>query len=421
MRDNIRKEPPNLHIFRLTFSFFTVGLSLFLIAMAVAVGLLPDLASGSSSRSPVGWFLTHALLLGFGSMVAMGASYQLTQVIMRTSLFSRSLGYAHLVLYGLGVAGMLTGFATDAEWIALGGWGVAIGACLYAVNLVVTFILKREWNVFVLGVSLSLLGFLLMIGMGIVMGVGMAFGSDWAGGRYDAVFGAHLWLGVGGWLSGLILVYSFKLLPMFYVSRKKPDASCYWMIVGFHIGIWLQVLALWLEVKAFAVAGDVCMLAGVGGCLVFFRGVRAMSSGKQPIGVVKMAYFLWPAIFLVFAVWCVVRWCGGGSAELNEALVLCLILGWFAPSIFAYLSRIFPFLWWARRYRTKEEKKAAPMLSEMIAERRMLWELGGYLAGIAVVVGGFLTGLSKMVMMGQAAAVVLIIVYMVELLRVFRH
>ena len=423
MGDPVRKQPPNLHIFQLTFLFFGCGLVLFLITMGAGVRLLPELAAEQSARGPAGWFLTHAFLLGFATMIAMGASYQLTQVMMRTSLFSRPLGYAHLALYVPGVAGLLAGFASDAEWIALGGWGVALGACLYAINVAVTFVRKREWNLFVLGVSLSLLAFLVMIAMGIVMGIGMANG--WGAGRYDAIFGTHLWLGVGGWLSGLILVYSFKLLPMFYVSRKKPTVANYWMVGGFHLGVWLHVLALWLDAGAAAswaaITGDACVLAAVVWSFLFFREVREMSSGKQPIGVVRMAYHLLPVVILAYAAWCVARWYGAGFAMMNETLVLVLVLGWFAPTIFAYLSKIFPFLWWARRFRTKEEKKTAPLLSEMIAEKRMVWELGGYLAGVAAVACGFGFGWGEMVLIGQAAALACILMYLAELVRVFRH
>jgi len=419
MVEHSRKPPPNLHIFLLTFAFFAIGLLVFLLAMAAAVRLLPDLAAGQSAQTPAGWLLTHALLLGFASMIAMGASYQLTQVIMRTSLFSRTLGYVHLALYVPGVAGLLAGFVGDATWMAWGGGGVALGVLAYTVNIVATFIRKREWNLFVFGVSLSLLSFLVMIGMGMTMSASFAYGAPT--GRYEAVFGTHLWLGVGGWLSGLILVYSFKLLPMFYVSRKKLTVSAYWMIGGFHAGVWLHVLALWLRTGLPAAAGDAILLASVLWCVIHFREVRAMSSGKQPIGVVKIAYYLLPAVVFLYAVWRVAHWFGGTFPMMNEALVASLMLGWFASSIFAYLSKIFPFLWWARRYRTKEEKKSAPLLSVMIAEKRMTRELGGYLAGVAVVVSGLGLGLPKMVLFGQAAALVCMIVYLAELLRVFRH
>lgn len=419
MSDEPRKLPPNLHIFSLTFAFFAIGLLAFLVAMAAGITLLPQIADERTAQNPAGWLLAHAYLLGFASMIAMGASYQLTQVIMRTSLFSRTLGYVHLALYVPGVAGLLAGFVGDAAWMAWGGGCVTLGVIAYTVNIVATFIRKREWNLFVFGVSLSLFSFLAMIGMGMAMSA--AFAYDAQPGRYDAVFGTHLWLGLGGWLSGLILTYSFKLLPMFYVSRKKPTRTAYWIVGGFHAGIWLHVLALWLDAELFAVLGDAFVLAALLSAILIFREVRALSSGKQPIGVVKIAYALLPAIFVVFAAWCVVRWFGWQIDMVHEAFVTCLVLGWFAPSIFAYLSKIFPFLWWARRYRTKEEKKAAPMLAEMIAEKRMVWELGGYLLGIAVIAGGFAVGVSKWVLVGQAAALACIVVYMAELLRVFRH
>ena len=270
MPGQTRKLPPNLHIWRLTFAFFATGLIFFLLSMVLGIRLLPEITALQSARVPSGWLLTHALLLGFATMIAMGASYQLTQVIMRTSLFSRALGYVHYVIFTPGVASLLAGFIGDPAWSAWGGASVAVGTCLYTFNVIATFIRKREWNLFVLGVGLSLLGLLLMIAMGIAMSVGMAFGWDWTNGRYDAVFGTHLWLGVGGWLSGLILVYSFKLLPMFYVSRKKQSAASWRIVGGFHAGVWLHVTALWLDAAALAALGDALVLAALGGGFVLF-------------------------------------------------------------------------------------------------------------------------------------------------------
>ena len=419
MNSGKRKDPPNLHILRLTFTFFATGMMLFVVAMIAAIWFIPDLAQLQSVRHPKGWVLAHLLLLGFATTVAMGASFQITQVIMRTSLFSRKLGYIQYGFYLLGFIGLLAGFLADMRLIAVGGWSLAIGVVLYVFNLAATFVRKKEWNVFVFGVSLCLIEFLITIFLGIAMGLGFAYG--WNAAYHREMFGSHLWFGIGGWLSGLILVYSFKLLPMFYVSRKKLTSLSYWIVGMYHLGVWLQSFSLWSGSGRIADVASFLILIAFGWFIVHIFEVRKRSSGKQPIGAVKIAFFLIPVTGLLFFVWSCLRWAGLNLPRTHEALVIGVILGWFSPTILAYLSKILPFLWWAHRYRTKEAKKSAVLLSDMLPENRMTGELYGYIAGIAAVVAGYLLQLPIVAVLGQAAAVVFSLVYMVELLRVFRY
>lgn len=418
MNDDKRKDPPHLHILKLTFAFFAAGMMMFLVAMIAAIWLIPDFVQLQSLRNPKGWFLAHLFLLGWATMVAMGASFQITQVMMRTSLYSRTLGYIQFVFYILGFFAVISGFFTDTRLIVLGGGCIALGGLLYVFNLVMTFVRKKEWNLFVFGVCLSLIEFLLTIFLGIAMGLGFAYG--WNADHYAAIFGSHLWFGIAGWLSGLIIVYSFKLLPMFYISRKKLTPSSYWIIGSYHFGVWLQALSLWSDAKWIAAVATFSMIVSLGWFIIHLFEVRKQSSGKQPIGAVKVAFFLIPASSFLFLLWSGLNWFGGIS-NLDEVLIFSLILGWFSPTILSYLSKILPFLWWAHRYRTKEDKKSAVLLSEMLPENRMTRELVGYLTGIAAVIFGFLFKLPMVAVLGQIAAFGFVVIYILELLRLFRY
>jgi hypothetical protein len=419
MNETKRKAPPNLHILWLSCTFFVSGTVLFLIAMIAAIWLIPGLVLLPTARTPAGWVLAHLFILGWATAVAMGASFQLTQVIMRTSLFSRTMGYVQFAVYMLGLCGLVAGFLEDARLIAFGGIGIALGAVMYVFNLGMTFVRKKEWNLYVFGVSLSLTAFIITIILGIAMGLGAAYG--WNVRDYEAVFGSHMWFGLGGWLSGLIIVYSYKLLPMFYVSRKKLTPLSYWTIAAYHLGVWLQSASLWTGSRVMAAAAALLMLAALLSFIIHIAEVRKLSSGKQPIGAVKIALYLIPAISLLFAVWNGLSLFGVHSSRLNEALIISLLLGWFAPTILSYLSKILPFLWWAYRYRSKEAKKSAVLLSEMLPEKRMTWQMYGYLLGTAAVIGGFLAALPVVAVIGQIVAIGFAVIYLLELLRLFRY
>lgn len=419
MSEGKRSLPPNLYILRLSFIYFAVAMAVFVLTMVATVYMVQDFTLQQSLRGSHGRLLAHLFLLGFATMLAMGASFQLTQVILRTSLFSRTLGYVQLAAYVCGIALLAPGFISDSTWLAIGGCLVLLGVALYAFNIGMTFAGKKEWNVFVFGVSLSLLSLLMTIVMGLSMGFSFAYG--WFANAYGASFSSHLWFGIAGWLSGLIIVYSFKLLSMFYVSRKKPSLDAYVILAGFHAGVWLRVAAAWLQMDMLTYAGSLCMLIALAWFVVYIWDVRKQSKGKTPVGAVRVAFYLIPATAFLFLVWNGVAWFTDISLPLLEALLIFIVIGTFSASILAYLSKILPFLWWAHRFRTKEEKKGAVLLSDMLPEQRLTWELVAYLLAVACVVTAYVLQAPTLAWAGQAVACCIVIVYAVELSRVFRY
>src|SRR5690606_19930712 len=103
----------------------------------------------------------------------------------------------------------LLGFSWDGRLIAWGGLITVLAMLLYGVNIFGTLIRKREWNPFVLGIGLSVISFICTGLYGTLLGLHLGQGIQWL--AYDYLFGSHLWLGIGGWLSGLIFIFSFKL------------------------------------------------------------------------------------------------------------------------------------------------------------------------------------------------------------------
>jgi hypothetical protein len=419
MTDAVRKQPSNLRILSLTFAFFGAGMLLLLAASVAAIWFVPDLVELHSLRNPKGWFLAHLLLLGWATMLAMGASYQIVQIVLHASLYSRGLGIVHGMLYMSGLAALLFGFFADGRLIAAGGILVTLGVLCYAINLIVTFIRARAWNIFVFGISLSLASLIATVLLGVKMGLGFAYG--WHAGTHEQTLSSHLWFGIGGWLAGLILVFGLKLLPMFMVSRWKTSRALYAVIGGFHLGLWLEGASLWFDGSALSILAAGMLILALAGYSTAALDIRRQSRAKQPIGAVHAAYWLLPLSFLLYLCWFIVDRFAAIDRMWNEAFLIYLVLGWFTGSILCYLSKILPFLWWAHRFRTKEEKKGAILLSAMLPEKRLTVEMVGYLFGVAVVATGFLAEWPLLAMAGQALSAGMLLVYVGELLRVFRH
>ncbi|WP_240376978.1 hypothetical protein [Bacillus piscicola] len=417
------KTPPNEVIVRLTFAFFATGMMSFLIAMMGGIWFFSAILEGSV-RSPAGWALAHLFVLGWATMIAMGASYQLTQVLLRTVLFSRFLGWLHFSFYTAGVLVLVLGFARGITMgVTLGGGLIVLGVLIYTVNIAVTTGKKKEWNPYVCGVGFSLLHVLVTTGFGLAMGVQAAFGERILPFAYETVLHSHVWFGIAGWLGGLIITYSFKLLPMFLVAAKRANRDMYLILGLWLAGVWGWAAAIWSGQKAAAYLAAILLFLAVSVFIGMAWRIRSQSRGKSP-GPVMIAYRLLFFVYGLFLVWLVAVLFWPGTVvidKLTETVVLFLILGWFSGSILSYLSKIVPFLWWAHLFQTKWQKKRKVLLSEMLHERKMTKLLYGYVLGTFFVSVAFFLEVPLLAAMGQIVAVVLLGLYLTELARVFRY
>jgi hypothetical protein len=297
---------------------------------------------------------------------------------------------------------------------------------LFAINMAITLWRKKGWNVFKLGTSLSLLGLLATAGMGLAMGIAMGKGHGAA--VYDELFASHLWLALGGWMSGLILTYSFKLLPMFYLSQQKADRQCLAIIGLFQAGIWLRVAGIWSGgIIAVNVLSAVFLIAAV---ILLYRFVSLVRTQAKPLeGTVPIAVRLLLTVAAVFALWLAAQLLSvdfgiaGGALKdsVTPAFVVLIVEGWFSASILAYMARILPFLWWAYRFHNGWQKKSRILLGNMVAQGKLKRGLYVYLAGVGAVVISLGLAVPWLATAGQAVAALSAAYYLWELTKALRY
>jgi len=394
----------------------------FLAALRFGLWKVPALVTAESFHSRDGILLAHMLLLGWATMIAMGASYQISQVLLRIAIYSRKISIFHLIVYAAGILFLLIGFRkwTTPE-IAIGGGLVVLGVAAYAFNIGATYVRSKFRSPVSVGASLSLLDLCATVALGTIMGI--ASSTGWPPVRYENLFFTHMWMGLAGWMGGLVASYSLKLLPMFYVSRKFASKWNYVLILLYQAGVWLGAAGWWSGSRALSQAGLLCVVVPLGMLVWFARGVRKQSSGKQPVGAVRVADALITTTFVFALAWACLLWVNTDAALSYKALstlILYAVLGWFTASILSYLSKIIPFLWWADRFRTKEQKKGAVLLSDMVPHNRLTAEMLVYLSGVGLLIAGNVSGLSAVAMAGILIMAAAAVIYMAELARVFR-
>jgi hypothetical protein len=260
---------------RLPFLFIITGLIGFVLFHAASLASLTGWLD-VPLRGPDGWFYIHLFVLGWATMLAMGAVYQLINVILQSQIWSERLGYVHYAVFTAGLAGLLVGFMRrEIGMIAAFASLVFIGIVLFAWNMAATLFRAAKWDTITVSAALAVLYLVLTGVSGMTMGLNFAFGA-WDG-LHDRLFGTHIWLGTIGWFGLLITGFSYKMLPMFYLAHHYPTALQKAVLGLWNAGALLGALVFLLD------AGNGLLAAALGlvlAALIIYNFEYQVSSGK---------------------------------------------------------------------------------------------------------------------------------------------
>ncbi|KXH78809.1 hypothetical protein [Sporosarcina sp. HYO08] len=372
-------------MFRLPFLFIATGMIGFVLFHLVSMistfhWLFQDI------RGPEGWFYTHLFVLGWATMLAMGAFYQLINVILQKDIYSRKLGYVHYAFFTVGLIGLLYGFLTfKTVWIGLFATLAFVGVILFAINIFVTLFSAKKWDPITISVACAVL-YLVLTGLfGMWMGI-----HFWTGDRgtfHEQLFGAHIWLGTIGWFGLLIVGFSFKMLPMFYLAHHYPlrlqwatlitwNAAAIWGAVSFLLGgsywtVWASLVLLTIAISLYTFHLYEIQKHRVKpnpgyGILWSVTITRALLVSS--IGIVLYTV-IFPNTFMHSKLVLIAGWIYLG--------------GWVTLTILGYASKIIPFLWWTQKYGKQAGRPGTPLMADLLNDRKVN-------NGMRVVVGSVL-------------------------------
>lgn len=335
----------------------------------------------------------HLLVLGWGTMIAMGAVYQLIQVVLQSQIYSERLGYFQYAVFTIGTVGLVFGFRiSSAGWIAVFAVLAFVGIALFAYNLLMTLLKAAKWNSVTLSTAFAVLYLLLAGTAGMVMGLNFHFGK--LGDFHQHLFGAHIWFGVAGWFGLLITGYSYKLLPMFVLAHDFPTELQKYVLFFWNLGViggslaflaGLPDLIKWLGALSIAIAA---VLYAIHVSQIYRHRFKKNAGPGVLFTILLNKCF---AVFSVLAVICLLL---GWNTEWQTKMIMIIswgyLWGWVAMTILGYLSKIAPFLWWTYKYGPKAGKEKVPQLSEMLNERHVksgLFAIGISLLAVLVGIG----------------------------------
>lgn len=360
----------------------------------LATGLLLPTWQHGTTFSTRSLAVIHLLILGSMLTVAFGVLYQIVPIAFQAPSIPRHVLYWHLPLHVISVVIMVFGFLLMRfNVVAIGGGLLLCSAAAYFTLITRSYLKARNKTPVHKGLSMPFVALWLVILVGI-------FQAVFPGQVNQSVILTHVLLGGFAFWGGLVVVFSYKLVPMFAISHGYK-ASLPRSATPYFTGVVLLIASSWLQSEVVQT-----VVVDVGGTLILFSLLSYTIDVISIVRARKRRRLVWPlydsflaTLFFVLG---------------QTGVILSVIFrspGWLYPAIylfsfgglmalmFSYMQKMVPFLWFEYRFSKRPERKTAPLIDDMVPKRTA--QLGMILYFLGVItgfVGFFLRGLQDSLM-----------------------
>lgn len=350
----------------------------------------------------------HLATLGWGTMVVLGAYYQLVPVLLQVDLHSERLGHAAFWSYLTGSILLIGGFwAWAPPAMAGGGLLILAALLLFTVNMALTLRRIPRRNLQSVAMTTALCLLVLTVAIGLVMVFNFIYG--FLPSPATNYLGLHLIAGIGGWFTLTIIAVGYRLIPMFTLSHGYPENWQRPVAFLTTAGITTSATAVIFGTTGFRLLAAALPLAA--GLLLFAADLvriikhrrrrrlelvtqfTVASASAMVLAVVLAAILLIaPEVF------------PASPAAAATAAAYLFVMGWVSLIIIGQLYKVVPFLIWLHRYADRAGKESVPLVSDLYSPELGKWSLRLILAGIFGTPLAVVAGLPELAMATQALA-----------------
>lgn len=402
--------------------FFGAG-SLFYLAGCLMIGLYPDLFVGHYF-SPGLLAITHLLVLGWVTMIIMGALSQLIPVILERPLHSEVWMrpvFLCLLLGTLLLAGSFWHFYLGtAMWLA--SVLLLVAAVLFAVNVFLTARRAEAGGIardFILSAVVWLL-FTVLIGVTLALNLRFAFLPV----DHLELLKLHAHAGLVGWVMQLIIGVGSRLLPMFFLVHDPPLRSLQpaWYLL--NPGLLLAIIGLWTAQPALVLSGALSLLAGIGIFLRFAvlcyrrRLKKRLDPGMRQTALAFALLVIPPALLIPLLT-------GGRLPASEENAIVgygsAIIIGFFSALILGQSYKTLPFIVWLAKYRARIGRSRRVFPGDLYSTPLAHAQMWSFAAGFALLLAGIFLVKSSIVRIGGLGLSLSAICYVVNIFTIIFH
>ncbi|WP_017257731.1 hypothetical protein [Pedobacter arcticus] len=293
--------------------------------------------------------ITHAVALGWASMIVIGLCYQLVPLLLKAELYSYKLAWFALVAFYLGLIDLVYSFWVFEPGLHMqcGSLLLLVGISSFAINITLTAKAIKKPDIhqdFLLTSSIWLL-------FTAILGVLMVFNFRYAFLPKDHLLflKIHAHSGIVGWFLLLVIGLSTKLLPLFSFKAKGNVVLLKWSyyllnfsLIVFFVNTYIFDLntATYL-IALVALSGIVCWLLYVYQCA---KACGSLKIDASILHILLAGLLLSGAIFLLpFIIFYQLK-ADALAIRLTTIYGSLLLLGWINSLLLGQTFKTFPYI-----------------------------------------------------------------------------
>ncbi|HVU94325.1 MAG TPA: hypothetical protein VHE34_03835 [Puia sp.] len=367
--------------------------------------------------------ITHTMALGWGTMIILGASYQLLPVLTQRRLYSVKLAGLSFVLAALAIPLLVYAFYTfDLGWPAItGGSGVVLAVSCYLINVFGTVGKKENIHAVFCATAAGWLLLTTLTGLALIID----FTSPFLPKGALAYLPLHAHIGIAGWFLGLIVGVASRLIPMFLISKYTNERllqTIFWLLNG---GLLLFLLLFFGEAElayyAFPIACLAVALALFGYYCYrcYHLRLRRRTDAPVRISLASVVMMLAP-LFLLAAI---ITGSLAGSPDSRLVLVygFFIFFGWITAIILGMTFKTLPFIVWNKTYHRRAAAAQPPNPKDLGSDQLFSVMILSWLAGLLIVLAGIGCRSHLLLRSGSAFLIATAFFYNLNIWKIIAH
>ncbi|WP_339061921.1 hypothetical protein [Tepidibacillus marianensis] len=239
--------PSKMGDIKLTYRFILIGIFSFVFYMLLFYVGVPHLIEGIYRIDQI-WVLAHTLILGFLIMIVMGVMYQLVPVVLLVPIYSDQLSRIQFWIYVTGVVGLVYGLRNvDTVFMAFFGTLAFTGVLLFVTNIFLSVRKVARWNMMSVIIVTAVFYLFMTVLFGLLLVLNYQY--MWWPNQHDQILYSHILFGVVGWLTSVIMGFSYKMAPMFSLAHGYSEKYAKWIYGLVQLGIISTVTGIFAAQK----------------------------------------------------------------------------------------------------------------------------------------------------------------------------
>jgi hypothetical protein len=367
--------------------------------------------------------ISHLMALGWGTMIILGASYQLLPVLIEGRLSSEGLAYGSFLFAAAGIPLLVTGFYVFHTGALLQAGAVLVNAGIlcYLVNVLSSIYESGKHDIHAWFMAAASVWLFATTFFGLLLVFN--FTHAWLPADSISYLSLHAHMGLAGWFLLLVLGVASRLIPMFLISKYSNARIMRWifgLVNGGLIGfILLRGLGgdPRLYYTPFLLVLAAILLFAIFCYKAYKSRIRKSLDPQMKLSGMFVAQLFLPLACLMVVIWLVSEDAG---ADMVLLYGFCIFFGWLTAIILAMTFKTLPFIVWNKVYQDQASGQT-PAPKELFSGTLFRLMTIAYLAGFFVFVSGMVSRSDILLKTGAAALLLAAMLYVCNVGKTLLH